>query len=110
VQYITKWPSFYIIFDFFFALEFPQHTIKKMIALQDDKRTILLDLITKTPYGTSVHVYLDEGPFNDPDLYPVMIYAGFSSKNKKLVYTSPDDTEADILASASVVLAAFSTK
>jgi len=66
--------------------------------------------ITKTPYGTSVHVYLDEGPFNDPDLYPIMIYAGFSSKDKKLVYTSPDDTEADILASASVVLAAFSTK
>ena len=66
--------------------------------------------ITKTPYGTSVHVYLDEGPFNDPDLYPIMIYAGFSSKNKKLVYTSPDDTEADILAAASVVLEAFSTK
>jgi len=27
------------------CVEFPQHTIKKMIALQDDKRTILLDLV-----------------------------------------------------------------
>ena len=45
VQYSTKCPFFYIIFDFFSPLEFPQHTIKKMIALQDDKRTILLDLV-----------------------------------------------------------------
>ena len=66
--------------------------------------------ITDTPYGTSVHAYADDAPFDDDDLYPIIIYMGFSNKDGTLLYTTPDDTETDILASASVALLAFSTK
>ena len=66
--------------------------------------------ITDTPYGTSVHAYADDDPFNDDGLYPIMIYMGYSNKDGTLLYTSPDDTETDILASGAVALLAFSTK
>ena len=49
--------------------------------------------ITDTPYGTSVHAYADDTPFDDDDLYPIMIYMGFSNKDGTLLYTTPDDRD-----------------
>ena len=59
-----------------------------------------------TPYGVDKHVYMDEGPFNDPDLYPIMTRMGFSIPihQTKLVYDAPDDKKDDTLAAGLLLL------
>ena len=51
---------------------------------------VILQHTDDTPYGTSIHVYTDyadDATFDDDDLYPIMIYMGFSNKDSTLLYT-----------------------
>jgi hypothetical protein len=86
------------------CLEFPQDVMQMIIELQSDKRELLLDVIKHTPKGVGRHVFLDDKPFHDPALYPVMRLMGFSVPERRLVYTCPDDVEDDVLAAGIIVI------
>ncbi len=60
--------------------------------------------ISHTPYGTSKHIFTDEGSFNDPELYPILNKMGYSLSNNKLVYTGPEHDEDDMLAAGIIAL------
>ena len=62
--------------------------------------------IRNTPYGVDKHVYMDEGPFNDPDLYPIMSRLGFSvpAHTKSLVLQPIKDGNDDLLAAGLILL------
>ncbi len=64
--------------------------------------------ILNTPYGSSNHAYVDAGPFNDPDLKPIMGRMGFSlSSTQKLLHTYRDsEAEEDMLAAAFILMLA----
>lgn len=61
--------------------------------------------IKRTPDGVGRHVFQDNKPFDDPALYPIMLHMGFSVPEDRLIYTSPDDVEDDILAAGIIVIA-----
>ena len=60
--------------------------------------------VKHTPYGTNRHLFMDEGPFDDPVLYPILTKMGFSCPDNKLLYTAPEDDEEDVLAAGLIVL------
>ena len=60
--------------------------------------------IKRTPDGVGRHVFMDDKPFDDPALYPVMRNMGYSVPEKRLIFTSPDDMEDDILAAGIIVI------
>ena len=47
---------------------------------------------------------MDDKPFDDPALYPIMRNMGFSVPDKRMEYTAPDDIEDDILAAGIIVI------
>lgn len=59
-----------------------------------------------TPYGSGSHVFIDEGPYSDPDIYPIMMQNGFSVVGGRLTFhhSSEDD---DLLAAMAGVLIAL---
>jgi hypothetical protein len=47
---------------------------------------------------------MDDKPFNDSALYPIMRLMGFSVPEKRLEFTAPDDVEDDVLAAGIIVI------
>lgn len=47
---------------------------------------------------------MDDGPFNDPALHPIMSHMGFSVPERRMEFTAPDDLEDDILAAGIIVI------
>ena len=47
---------------------------------------------------------MDDKPFNDSALYPIMRHIGFSVPEKRLEFTAPDDVEDDVLAAGIIVI------
>jgi hypothetical protein len=60
--------------------------------------------IKHTPNGVGRHVFMDDKPFNDSALYPIMRLMGFSVPEKRLEFTAPDDVEDDVLAAGIIVI------
>ena len=60
--------------------------------------------IKRTPNGVGRHVFMDNKPFDDPALSPIMSHMGYSVPEQRLVYTTPDDIEDDVLAAGIIVI------
>ncbi len=62
--------------------------------------------VRSTPYGGDKHVYIDEGPFRDPDLNPFMIRMGFSipPPTNKLVLDLSHEENEDRLSAGMILL------
>ena len=58
------------------------------------------------PFGSGAHVFIDEGPYSDPDLYPIMMQTGFSVVGGRLTYQHASEDD-DLLAAIAVVLVAL---
>ena len=60
--------------------------------------------IKHTPNGVGRHVFQDDKPFNDPALFPIMRHMGYSAPETRLIYTTPDNIEDDVLAAGIIVI------
>ena len=47
---------------------------------------------------------MDDKPFDDPALSPIMSHMGYNVPQQRLIFTAPDDTEDDILAAGIIVI------